>query len=361
MVPLWINIGLLIPLVMNFFLPSFFKPDSSVPDYCLRLEGKHVIWREITAIPILISLIQLIFLIFIFKKENPIYIDHLRWKSGSSENSSEISDEDSDVGNLRSFNIQQSSQRAPLTRMEKDTWKTLKASKEIRKIIAWWIVRGVLQLSGIDLVLNYSFSFIFSQEGMQINMRLIITALSLIYTPISMILLIFWSRKVILLIGTIIACAWTWVLFQLSAYLSFKTYTIVVLKSLPNIASSAAIFAFTLSFWLTTASTIYVYWGEVLTDKGMSIATAWHWFFNTIVSFLPILAFIIKDISGEKINFWDANSVYFFIFSGMSILGFFLITIYVKETKGKSRREISELFGRKNFGSLDSELKLREV
>jgi len=78
MVPLWINIGLLIPLVMNFFLPSFFKPDSSVPDYCLRLEGKHVIWREITAIPILISLIQLIFLIFIFKKENPIYIDHLR-------------------------------------------------------------------------------------------------------------------------------------------------------------------------------------------------------------------------------------------------------------------------------------------
>mmetsp|Transcript_21574 Transcript_21574/g.19138 ORF Transcript_21574/g.19138 Transcript_21574/m.19138 type:complete len:84 (+) Transcript_21574:289-540(+) len=83
----------------------------------------------------------------------------------------------------------------------------------------------------------------------------------------------------------------------------------------------------------------------------MAVATAVHWFFQTFIISLPILAFTIVEESGGEISFWQANSLFFFAFSGMSLLGFFLITIYVKETKDKSRNEITDLFGRNIYGS----------
>ena len=59
MVQIWFNLGLLIPLSMNFLLPVFIRPDSTFDFYCLDLEGKYIVWREILAVPILVALIQI--------------------------------------------------------------------------------------------------------------------------------------------------------------------------------------------------------------------------------------------------------------------------------------------------------------
>mmetsp|Transcript_19813 Transcript_19813/g.17511 ORF Transcript_19813/g.17511 Transcript_19813/m.17511 type:complete len:141 (+) Transcript_19813:518-940(+) len=129
---------------------------------------------------------------------------------------------------------------------------------------------------------------------------------------------------------------------------------VVFFESYANITSTITFFIFAISFWLTTGPCIYLYCGEVITDKGMSIATGVHWFFNAITEFLPIFAFVLVDWTNGTMTWRDSNSIFFFIFSGTSILGFFLITIFVKETKGRSRNEISELFGMSNYHSLTS-------
>lgn len=52
----------------------------------------------------------------------------------------------------------------------------------------------------------------------------------------------------------------------------------------------------------------------------------------------------ILDAFDIDARFKQANSIYFFLFSGFSMLGFFMTAIWIKETKGKSQKEISEEF-----------------
>ena len=123
MVQVWITAGLLVPLLMNFFIPYFSQPFSGVPDYWLEIENKHIIWREIFSAPILVAFIQLLLLLLVFTKENPIYYEYWNAKSGSgsTEPSLSKSDSESSLESSLHYDIQQS-ERRPLTKIEKDTW-----------------------------------------------------------------------------------------------------------------------------------------------------------------------------------------------------------------------------------------------
>mmetsp|Transcript_7570 Transcript_7570/g.7109 ORF Transcript_7570/g.7109 Transcript_7570/m.7109 type:complete len:114 (+) Transcript_7570:453-794(+) len=107
---------------MNFLLPDFTQPSSPVDDYCKPLEGNYVIWREMTSIPIIIAAIQLVCLLFIFKRENPIYQEHLISNSRGIPRDAACKD-------YFSTNIQQAPSQPP-TIMEQDTWKSLLKTKE---------------------------------------------------------------------------------------------------------------------------------------------------------------------------------------------------------------------------------------
>lgn len=144
------------------------------------------------------------------------------------------------------------------------------------------------------------------------------------------------------------------ILFQASESLNYTPVGIAMFDGVPNITSTIFTTVFAMNFWLTSASTIYVYCGEILTDKGMAIATAVHWFLNAFVEFMPIGAFRIAELLGTWIRFHDANSIFFFIFGGISMASFFLITIFVKETINKTRSQISDLYGHSNYHSMTS-------
>lgn len=192
-VALWINIGLIVPIAFNF-LPPFIRPNAHIPDYWEPLEGEHVVWRELFAAPVGIAALQLLALIFIFKKENPVYEEYLNSKSDSWESAVEDSDTESHNGEMYSTNIQQSSEK-PLTRLEKDTWKALRTTRGKRKLAAGVIVRAMLQLSGIDIVLNFAYALRIQPDQIHTNLRLFITALSMIMTPLSMVILYYCKRK----------------------------------------------------------------------------------------------------------------------------------------------------------------------
>ena len=211
------------------------------------------------------------------------------------------------------------------------------------------IVRFLQQFTGINIALNFSYFFRLSPDNMFVNLRLIVTWFSIIATLWSMYILRDWKRKPILLAGSLIAWVCWWVMFQCFGEITFFDVRIGVFDSVPNVIVMVTIVIFITGFWFTTASTIYVYSAEILTDKGMAIASMVHWGSNTLISILPNFGLSIQIASGGSVYFHKANAMFFFVFSGISIWGFFIIAIFVKETKGKTKREISKEFRGSNF------------
>mmetsp|Transcript_36826 Transcript_36826/g.36452 ORF Transcript_36826/g.36452 Transcript_36826/m.36452 type:complete len:194 (+) Transcript_36826:447-1028(+) len=192
-------------MFLNLKLPVFIRPFSRTPGYCNPLIGQHIIWREMFAPPIIFAFIQLICLLFIFKKENPIYEEYLISKSDSYDTSGDFGGEESFQDEEFSTNIQQAT-ISPPTRMEKDTWKVLCRRRGKRKLMAGIILRSIIQLSGTYIVLNFAFTLRINPNSTHWNLRLLIAVLGIVLVPISMILLTYCKRKKLLLIGFLISC-----------------------------------------------------------------------------------------------------------------------------------------------------------
>ena len=191
-------------------------------------------------------------------------------------------------------------------------------------------------------------NFRFTDTKSHFDLRFFIAFASMIYTFIAMCLLKVIKRKTLFLIGILISWAGSGMMFLTANSVQEKDYGIIIFASRINLMVTLIIVWFSASFWLTTGPTMYVYCSEVLTDKGMSIATFCHWFLNTVTTILPTLAISIAEYINQ-IDFISANTIYFFIFSGLSIFGFFMVTIYIKETKDRSKSEISMAFREEKY------------
>ena len=100
--------------------------------------------------------------------------------------------------------IQQSFQK-PLTSIDKDTWKNLWSEEGKRKLVAGCIVRIFLQLTGINLAINYADIFRFTEKNSHFDLRFFIAFASMVYTFTAMYLLKVVKRKTLLLIGILIS------------------------------------------------------------------------------------------------------------------------------------------------------------
>ena len=347
LIQLWINFGHISSLSLAFLLPQFFRPNYEVDDYWGPIDNTYIAWREILGFPVIIAIIQLLAFIFIFKKEDPLFEEYIQFQNSSFQSDFSMNSEEISQG----YNIQQANW-TPTSRLERDTWKRLWRQTELRKVFSGTVLRVLYQFTGINIALNFSFFFRFTPNNMYFNLRLIVTWFSIIATFGAMYLLKNGKRKPILLAGSLIAWVCWWIIFQCFGEISSLDMTIGVLESLPNLIMMTTIVIFTTGFWFTSASAVYVYSAEILTDKGMAIASATHWATNTFISLMPNFGISILRESGESVYFHDENSISFFAFSGISICGFFLITIFIKETKGRTKREISKDFRRSHFEAL---------
>ena len=86
-----------------------------------------------------------------------------------------------------------------------------------------------------------------------------------------------------------------------------------------------------------------------MTEKGMAIAVCLNWLVVILVSCLPSLS---KKLHEEGDDDERDISIFFFLFSGFCIAGFFLISLYVKETKGLNPLEIMTLYKNKEYDPL---------
>ena len=113
------------------------------------------------------------------------------------------------------------------------------------------------------------------------------------------------------------------------------------------------IILFILSFATTIGPICWIFLVEIMTEIGVGIAVSANWIIIICVSILP--SFNIWWLPKDSNECDKDLSVFFFAFSGTWMVGFFLITLFVKETKDMSPYQIMMLYKEKEYNPLVEE------
>ena len=137
-----------------------------------------------------------------------------------------------------------------------------------------------------------------------------------------------------LLVSFLITWACNWWLFQVFDYKDEQgddDITNTVLTVITYFAIGVFIICFGVALGLVT----WVYTTEILTEKGMSISTCIHWVIYAIVFYLPNVGISITEGDDKaNIDFRKSIGLFFFFFSRASLWGFFLVLVFIRESKG---------------------------
>ncbi|UCS93378.1 sugar porter family MFS transporter [Echinicola marina] len=217
------------------------------------------------------------------------------------------------------------------TLVEKDDkvhFKDLNAPK-IKPILILGIVLAIFQQwCGINVIFNYA-EEIFSSAGYSVGdmlFNIVITgSVNLVFTLMAMRTVDNWGRKKLMLFGSG-ALAIIYFVLGLSYFLGWTGLPILVL-----VISAIAVYAMSL------APITWVVLSEIFPNRvrglAMSIATFSLWVASFVLTFtFPLL----NSELGAYGTFW--------VYSGISVLGFLFIREKLPETKGKSLEEIETEF-----------------
>ena len=326
-----ITIGIFAWMTISDHLPRFERSESG--EYWATFDGDDNYWRLLFGFPISISIFQLLMLLFVFKKENPSY-----YESEPSSPQENQPNEESDLSLIttdsRSWiqnNSENSSTIIAVTKpKDPDTYKSfITLFSKRRALISGIIALVFQQLSGVNLVFQYSDYFYVDNNDKDLKIKYLLGIVNMVATFLSLYFCKVFKRKRLFLIGFIITWAWNCLLFQtFEEDVSSKRD---VSSNLYNLLVIFIMIAFIVAFSLTLGSVSWVYATEVLTLKGMSIAVFWHWTCNWFIAYLPTLAINLKLAGGSRFT-GEYVAVFFFLFSGLSMCGFFLIIVFAKET-----------------------------
>jgi len=201
-------------------------------------------------------------------------------------------------------------------------------SKSVFPILLLGMVLAIFQQwCGINVVFNYA-EEIFSAAGFGVSdtlFNIVITGIvNLVFTFVAIRTVDHWGRRVLMITGSL-GLSVVYVLVGSSYYFDFEGISVLLF-----ILAGISVYAMTL------APVTWVVLSEIFPNRvrgtAMSIATSSLW----IASFLLVILFpIINDALGAHGTFW--------LFAGISLLGFLFILFRLPETKGKTLEEVENL------------------
>jgi len=185
------------------------------------------------------------------------------------------------------------------------------------------------QFSGINAILTFS-TTIFGHLGGGVFMSRVCTLILGVVNMTSTLALTFvvdkFGRKTLLTVGCL----------GMTCCLLFSGMLAGPLSNWSILFPVCFIFLYIVFFATSTGPICWVYCGEIMNSKGMSICAGFNRLCNTVVIFtFPFLK-----------AFWGI-SVVFWIYSGVCALGVAYFALNMIETKGLSKQEIQKLFTKK--------------
>lgn len=324
-----VTIGIMIAYILGFLVPiRYIKNEGETlnPD---RLTTKS--WRIIFTIPAVISIIQTILLLAIFRYDTPKFYKQIGDNSMHQKVEQIIYKEKAS---------EEEEGRQLRTEDHKNERKVTLSELFSRKYRAAFFIGCCLamfqQLSGINVVILYS-NIVFTKgldKGYKAEYTarigtIIVGIVNWAATMVAIPLLTKLGRKTIMVTGQIIMGI-SLIVLGIFAITGWATGTIIFTL------------LFVAFFEIGIGSVLWLYLAEIMTEGGLSIATVVVWTLSILVGLFTPKMFDLLTPQGM-----------YFLFAGFNITGLIFIVFLIKETKGKTKAQLSNLYsGNKAYQKL---------
>jgi len=279
----------------------------------------NLAWRVTMAIPGMIVLAQTLLLLFVFTDDSPaIYASQGRFKAAEAALRKIYADEAGVAAKLKDLKeaAQQSAQSSGDSGSYYNTYK-----------MAFWIgliLPAIQQLTGINIIIFYA-PKVFEQQGeaMAKVLSLIMSVLNFLFTFGSVFLSDKLGRRLLLIAGCF-GCGAGLLLCMIFANKDNGP--------VGNWIFNISVYFFLAAFEMSHGPICWVYMSEILPTQWMGYGTASSWLFTIFVSLTTPYFF-------NYLGRWT----YFIYLVCMGLSAVYCFA-YIKETKGKSKKEIMESF-----------------
>lgn len=320
-IQLAVTTGILLSYIMGSTSPSYDPPSNyySNSNYCHDYKKKNHEWRLILAFPIILSLIQILLLIFVFKHDTPKYY----WIIQNFEKAKivlmKIHMNTLVFNNPESLTTTQDGMSLDVmeyidTNPDGRTFQSLGKRKYRRAFLVGVMLWIIQQMSGINLLIFYVNKVVNNTQGL----TFLVGGINFGATVISIFVIPKYRRKSLMLIGML-------VMWQCYA-LMFSIYP-EILSAVEHdddeynryvMLFAVIISFFVLGYAITIGPLPWMYLPEIMTEIGMGIAVSINWLIVILISYLPSIAHNVKSMDSDKKSQPDM-APFFFVFGGWCI------------------------------------------
>ena len=203
------------------------------------------------------------------------------------------------------------------------------------------------QFSGISLIDQYA-SFFKLTENEQFLLNFVLSIISLVWWSVSLYLVTIFGRKGLLMFGLLSVCCWNTLLFQVFDDDRLESdidnrYSIFI-----NVMVILIMIIYTMGFYFGIASVSWIYVTETMTPKGLAIAILFRLLVNIVVTTLPFLALNLSHYNPEA-SFIKYLGGFFFMYAGWWLINYFLLLVFLKETKELTEHKLKIIYGSGRF------------
>ena len=235
------------------------------------------------------------------------------------------------------------------------TYKMLLTEKHRKSLFIGCALEMLQQLCGFYGIFTYWLYFGFTGTPLY-GLRFISWIVLVCFTLLSLKLLKKIGRTPLLMWGYLVSVLWSGIMFELNDDIKKRKQDSYEVKFYPfsNILITIFILVFMISYSLTIGTTTWVYIAETMPPRALGIAMCFRWWTNALLLLSEwIYAQAWHKAYGE--NSYQSYIAFFFLFyGGIWIWGYFMVLVYVQETRKLSLQKLKNLYQSSSDDSLSS-------
>lgn len=233
------------------------------------------------------------------------------------------------------------------------SYKMLFKKKYKRVLLIGCMVSMFEQLSGHNIITPLWYYFGPPDTRFE-GLKFLVAGLRLILGFISIFMLSMYRRRSLFMYGFIVWWFCNGVLFLLfQEEIEYNTLFGWYLKA----GLIAMIMIHTFAFSLTLGPVTWSYMAEMLPAKALGIAVSLHWIVNICIAILPYVNSKFQIFYYKELKYNEFYSYQFFVFSGLSVLGYFLVLVFLMETSHLSKEKLQNVYNAKYFDTMKDQVK----